>query len=169
MNQTYLSALSAKGETAPAPLETASVDTSSMLKTLKLSDTASLSELLQVKQIAPVAIVDTNNVDSLTAWGIASFELSSLYDKAQDKKDVNDLYIAVSTSDNTGEHSFYPDRILYPMDYERREAKRNGDYYKKTGKSNPVALSSMDKCKKSYVTVFDDEYLFTTGSVGVLG
>ena len=94
---------------------------------------------------------------------IASFELSSLYDKAQDKKDVNDLHIAVSTSDNTGEHSFYPDRILYPMDYERREAKRNGDYYKKTGKSNPVALSSMDKCKESYVTVFDDEYLFTTG------
>ena len=94
---------------------------------------------------------------------IASFELSSLYDKAQDKKDVNDLHIAVSTSDNTGEHSFYPDRILYPMDYERREAKRNGDYYKKTGESNPVALSSRDKCKESYVTVFDDEYLFTTG------
>ena len=94
---------------------------------------------------------------------IASFELSSLYDKAQDKKDVNDLHIAVSTSDNTGEHSFYPDRILYPMDYERREAKRNGDYYKKTGKSNPVALSSRDKCKESYVTVLDDEYLFTTG------
>lgn len=88
---------------------------------------------------------------------------SFLYDKAQDNKDVNDLYIAVSTSDNTGEHSFYPDRILYPMDYERREAKRNGDYYKKTGKSNPVALSSRDKCKESYVTVFDDEYLFTTG------
>ena len=88
---------------------------------------------------------------------------SFLYDKAQDNKDVNDLHIAVSTSDNTGEHSFYPDRILYPMDYERREAKRNGDYYKKTGKSNPVALSSMDKCKESYVTVFDDEYLFTTG------
>lgn len=88
---------------------------------------------------------------------------SFLYDKAQDKKDVNDLHIAVSTSDNTGEHSFYPDRILYPMDYERREAKRNGDYYKKTGESNPVALSSRDKCKESYVTVFDDEYLFTTG------
>ena len=88
---------------------------------------------------------------------------SFLFDKAQDKKDVNDLHIAVSTSDNTGEHSFYPDRILYPMDYERREAKRNGDYYKKTGKSNPFALSSRDKCKESYVTVLDDEYLFTTG------
>ena len=94
---------------------------------------------------------------------IASFELSSLYDKAQDNKDVNDLYIAVSTSDSTGEHAFFPDRIRYPMDYERREAKRNGDYYKRTGKSNPVALSSRDKCKESYVTVFDDEYLFTTG------
>ncbi len=94
---------------------------------------------------------------------IASFELYDNYDKAQDKKDVNDLHIAVSTSDNTGEHSFYPDRILYPMDYERREAKRDGDYYKRTGKSNPVALSSRDKCKESYVTVFDDEYLFTTG------
>lgn len=73
MNQTYLSPISApsaKVDTAPAPLETASVDTSSMLKTLKLSDTASLSELLQVKQIAPVAIVDTNNVDSLTAWAL---------------------------------------------------------------------------------------------------
>ena len=88
---------------------------------------------------------------------------SFLYDKAQDNKDVNDLHIAVSTSDSTGEHAFFPDRILYPMDYERREAKRNGDYYKRTGKSNPVALSSRDKCKESYVTLFDDEYLFTTG------
>ena len=92
-----------------------------------------------------------------------TININSLFDKAQDKKDVNDLHIAVSTSDNTGEHSFYPDRILYPMDYERREAKRNGDYYKKTGKSNPFALSSRDKCKESYVTVLDDEYLFTTG------
>ena len=84
-------------------------------------------------------------------------------DKAQDNKDVNDLHIAVSTSDNTGEHSFYPDRILYPMDYELREAKRRAEHYDRTGKSYPVASYIGEKCKESYVTVFDDEYLFTTG------
>ena len=70
--------------------------------------------------------------------------------------DVNELHIAVSTSDSTGEHAFYPVQVEYPSGYISNERWRNEDLYKKTGKREDAV-----RCKGLYVSPYGD-YLFTT-------
>ncbi|PNE29297.1 hypothetical protein BHU09_02395 [Tannerella sp. oral taxon 808] len=73
------------------------------------------------------------------------------------EEEVNELLIAVSTSDSTGEHSFYPDRIRYPKDYIGREVKRRSEKARETG-----VITIEKGCEGVYESSYGD-YLFTTG------
>ena len=73
------------------------------------------------------------------------------------EEEVNELLIAVSTSDSTGEHSFYPDRIRYPKDYIGREVKRRSEKARETG-----VITIEKGCEGVYESPYGD-YLFTTG------
>lgn len=57
-------------DTQPTPLENSSIDTSTMLKPLKFSDAANMADILSDNSGRAVAIIDTNNVDSLAAWAL---------------------------------------------------------------------------------------------------
>lgn len=74
--------------------------------------------------------------------------------KSADVEGVNELHIAVSTSDSTGEHSFHPDRILFPKDYSERESMRR---YKKTDKTG--IITTEQRCMGLSVSPYGD-YLF---------
>ena len=73
------------------------------------------------------------------------------------EEEVNELLIAVSTSDSTGEHSFYPDQIRYPKDYIGREVKRRSEKARETG-----VITIEKGCEGVYESSYGD-YLFTTG------
>ena len=65
-----------------------------------------------------------------------------------DEESPNDLHIAVSTSDSTGEHSFHPCRILFPRDYMKRESDRHVGLYEKTGVLS--LFKAFEGCKEIY-------------------
>ena len=76
-----------------------------------------------------------------------------------DEESPNDLHIAVSTSDSTGEHSFHPCRILFPRDYMKRESDRHVGLYEKTGVLS--LFKAPEGCKEIYESSYGD-YLFTS-------
>ena len=76
-----------------------------------------------------------------------------------DEENPNDLHIAVSTSDSTGEHSFHPCRILFPRDYMKRESDRHVGLYEKTGVLS--LFKAPEGCKEIYESSYGD-YLFTS-------
>ncbi|WP_449188622.1 TANFOR domain-containing protein [Tannerella forsythia] len=64
----------------------------------------------------------------------------------------NDIHISSFTSDSTGEHAFYPDRILYPKNYIQRKIEK--------GRKEGVILLPRDQtCPEIYQA--PDEYHFT--------